>query len=56
VHLLVNNAGVGNRAMFSNATFNDYDWGMNVNVTGVFNGIQTFVPRMKQYCARAELP
>jgi hypothetical protein len=37
------------RAMVSNATFNDYDWGMNVNVTGVFNGIQTFVPRMKQY-------
>jgi NAD(P)-dependent dehydrogenase (short-subunit alcohol dehydrogenase family) len=49
VHLLVNNAGVGVRAMISNATFNDYDWGMAVNTTGVFNGIATFVPRMKAY-------
>ena len=49
VHLLVNNAGVGVRAQVSQATHNDFDWGFSVNVAGVFNGIQTFVPRMLKY-------
>jgi NAD(P)-dependent dehydrogenase (short-subunit alcohol dehydrogenase family) len=49
VHLLVNNAGVGIRAQVSQATHNDFDWGFGVNVGGVFNGIQTFVPRMLKY-------
>ena len=49
VHLLVNNAGVGLFATVSRGTYNDYDWGMNVNVTGVFNGIHAFVPRMLEY-------
>jgi NAD(P)-dependent dehydrogenase (short-subunit alcohol dehydrogenase family) len=49
VHLLVNNAGVGVRAEVGKATFNDYDWGMSVNVGGVFNGINAFLPRMLQY-------
>ena len=49
VHLLVNNAGVGVRAQVAEATRNDFDWGISVNVGGVFNGIQTFVPRMRQY-------
>jgi NAD(P)-dependent dehydrogenase (short-subunit alcohol dehydrogenase family) len=49
VHLLVNNAGVGLFATVSRGSFNDFDWGMAVNVTGVFNGINTFVPRMLEY-------
>ncbi|MEN9705564.1 MAG: hypothetical protein RLZZ393_1443, partial [Pseudomonadota bacterium] len=49
VHLLVNNAGVGIRAQVAQATHNDFDWGFNVNVAGVFNGIQAFVPRMLKY-------
>ena len=49
VHLLVNNAGVGVRAQVSEATRNDFDWGFSVNVGGIFNGIQTFVPRMRAY-------
>lgn len=49
VHLLVNNAGVGLFATVSRGSFNDFDWGMAVNVTGVFNGIHTFVPRMLEY-------
>jgi NADP-dependent 3-hydroxy acid dehydrogenase YdfG len=49
VHLLVNNAGVGVRAEVGRATFNDYDWGMNVNVNGVFNGINALLPRMREY-------
>lgn len=49
VHLLVNNAGVGVRAQVAEATRNDFDWGFGVNVGGVFNGIMTFVPRMRAY-------
>jgi len=47
VHVLVNNAGVGIFGGLSTATYDDWDWGMGVNVTGVFNGIRTFVPRIK---------
>ena len=28
------------------ATYDDWDWQMSVNVGGIINGIQTFVPRM----------
>jgi NAD(P)-dependent dehydrogenase (short-subunit alcohol dehydrogenase family) len=46
VHLLCNNAGIGVRALVSNASYRDWDWAMNVNVGGVFNGIKVFLPRM----------
>ncbi len=49
VHLLVNNAGIGIHSRISNASWNDWDWAMNVNVSGVFNGIRTFLPRMKAH-------
>jgi NAD(P)-dependent dehydrogenase (short-subunit alcohol dehydrogenase family) len=47
VHVVVNNAGVALIGGFSTATYDDWDWGMSVNVTGVFNGIHTFLPRIK---------
>jgi NAD(P)-dependent dehydrogenase (short-subunit alcohol dehydrogenase family) len=46
VHLLCNNAGVGLLALLSKVSWQDWDWMMNVNVNGVFNGIRTFLPRM----------
>lgn len=46
VHLLCNNAGIGVRALVSNASYKDWDWAMSVNVGGVFNGIRAFLPRM----------
>lgn len=49
VHLLVNNAGVGITSQVSNASWNDWDWAMSVNVSGVFNGIRTFLPRMQAH-------
>ncbi len=49
VHLLVNNAGVGVIGGLSKATYDDWDWGMSVNVTGVFNGIHTFLPRIQAH-------
>lgn len=49
VHLLVNNAGVGIIGGLSHATYDDWDWGMSVNVNGVFNGIRTFLPRIQAH-------
>lgn len=45
VHLLVNNAGVGGGAV-TQATFNDWDFAVGVNILGVANGVQIFAPRM----------
>lgn len=49
VHLLCNNAGVGITSFISNASWQDWDWAMDVNVNGVFSGIRTFLPRMKAH-------
>jgi NAD(P)-dependent dehydrogenase (short-subunit alcohol dehydrogenase family) len=46
VHLLVNNAGVGVTATLGNASWQDWDWAIDVNINGVFNGVRTFLPRM----------
>jgi NAD(P)-dependent dehydrogenase (short-subunit alcohol dehydrogenase family) len=46
-HLLFNNAGVGAPAAKPwESTPNDWRWVLNVNVIGVANGVQAFVPRM----------
>ena len=46
VDLFCNNAGVGVLGPMEQATYDDWDWVMGVNVGGVVNGIMTFVPRM----------
>ncbi len=47
VHVLINNAGVAPMVPLTNATFDDWDWCMGVNVTGVFNCIRTFLPYLR---------
>jgi NADP-dependent 3-hydroxy acid dehydrogenase YdfG len=49
VQLLCNTAGVSQFGPMQNATYDDWDWQMGVNVGGVINGIQTFVPRMLKH-------
>lgn len=46
VTLLFNNAGVGGGDSASHMSYATWDWVMGVNVGGVINGMQTFVPRM----------
>ena len=46
VDLLCNTAGVSIFGPMQDATYDDWDWIMNVNVNGVINGIRTFLPRM----------
>jgi NADP-dependent 3-hydroxy acid dehydrogenase YdfG len=49
VHVLVNNAGVGAGGLMQESTYTDWDFVMGVNVTGVINGIVTFLPRMMKH-------
>jgi len=46
VSFLCNNAGVGVIGPMEQATYDDWDWVMGVNVGGVINGVVTMVPRM----------
>lgn len=46
IDILVNNAGVGLEGPLVQAMFADWDYGMGVNLGGVINGIQTFLPQM----------
>ena len=46
VELLFNTAGVSIFGPLLRATADDWEWQMSVNVRGVINGVQTFVPRM----------
>jgi len=46
VDLLCNTAGVSIFGPIQDATYDDWDWIMNVNINGVINGIRTFLPRM----------
>jgi NAD(P)-dependent dehydrogenase (short-subunit alcohol dehydrogenase family) len=49
IHVVVNNAGVGVIGGLSTATYDDWDWAMGVNLTGVFNGIRAFLPRIQSH-------
>ena len=48
VDLLVNNAGIGMLGTLADAGYDDWDWGLGVNLGGVVNGLQTIVPRMRE--------
>ena len=47
IHVICNNAGVSSRGPLERASYDDWDWVMGVNLDGVFNGIHTFLPRIK---------
>jgi NAD(P)-dependent dehydrogenase (short-subunit alcohol dehydrogenase family) len=49
VHLLCNNAGVGDGVAIDSAGYDDWDWVLKINLGGVINGIVTFVPRIKAH-------
>ena len=49
VHVLCNNAGIGIAASVSGASYKDWDWGIDVNLTGVFNGVHVMLPRIRSH-------
>ena len=46
VHVLVNNAGVAVGGSIADMAYTDWDWVVGVNLDGVVNGVQTFLPRI----------
>jgi NADP-dependent 3-hydroxy acid dehydrogenase YdfG len=46
VDLLCNTAGVSQFGPIEDATYDDWDWQIDVNLKGMINGVQTFLPRM----------
>lgn len=49
VHVLCNNAGVSSPIPMDEASFEDWDWILGVNLQGVINGIVSFLPRLKRH-------
>ncbi|MEJ2761090.1 MAG: SDR family NAD(P)-dependent oxidoreductase [Gammaproteobacteria bacterium] len=47
VDILVNNAGVNAFFPMDEATYDDWDWIIDVNLKGIINGLITFMPRLK---------
>ncbi|MHA1885401.1 MAG: SDR family NAD(P)-dependent oxidoreductase, partial [Promethearchaeota archaeon] len=46
VHLLVNNAGIGNTKYTWEYTIKDWEWQLGVNLWGVIHGVRIFAPIM----------
>ena len=49
LHVLVNNAGIGIQGPFQGITYADWDFGLGVNLGGVINGIQTYLPTIRAH-------
>jgi NADP-dependent 3-hydroxy acid dehydrogenase YdfG len=49
VHVVCNNAGINLFNDIGDAKYADWDWVLGVNLGGVINGVQTFVPRIKAH-------
>jgi len=46
IHVLVNNAGLGLLGAIDKTKFDDWDWGLDVMIGGVINGLLTILPRI----------
>lgn len=49
VHMLCNNAGINVFGPIEDANYDDWDWVMDVNLNSVFNGIKSFLPKLKAH-------
>ncbi|GAA1464932.1 SDR family oxidoreductase [Microbacterium thalassium] len=49
IDVLVNNAGIGLTGPVADAVPEDWDWVIDVNIKGVGNGIQAFLPKIRSH-------
>lgn len=49
VHVLCNNAGINLFKTIDESTYEDWDWIVGINLTGVFNGVHEFLPHIKAH-------
>ena len=46
LHVLCNNAGIGILKSLGSASYADWDWAVDVNLNGVFNGVHAMLPKI----------
>jgi short-subunit dehydrogenase len=49
IHVLCNNAGINIFGPVDQATYDDWDWVIGVNLYGVINGLMSFLPKIKAH-------
>jgi NAD(P)-dependent dehydrogenase (short-subunit alcohol dehydrogenase family) len=49
IHLLCNNAGIGMSKSIAKASWNDWDWAVDVNLNAAFNGVHLILPRIRSH-------
>jgi NAD(P)-dependent dehydrogenase (short-subunit alcohol dehydrogenase family) len=49
IHVLVNNAGLGLLGTIDKTRYDDWDWGLDVMIGGVVNGVLTVLPRIRAH-------
>jgi NAD(P)-dependent dehydrogenase (short-subunit alcohol dehydrogenase family) len=49
IHVLCNNAGIGLLRSIGTASWQDWDWAVDVNLNAVFNGVKLFLPRIRAH-------
>lgn len=49
IHILCNNAGVNLTGPMDQATYEDWDWALGVNLGGVINTLVSILPRLKRH-------
>jgi len=49
VHVLFNNAGIGLLGSIKEASYDDWDWMLSVNLSAVFNGVRSFLPHLRAH-------
>ena len=47
INLIINNAGVNLSATFEGASYDDFEWLMNINFWGVVHGTKAFLPHLR---------
>ncbi|MGK0225437.1 MAG: short-subunit dehydrogenase [Thermoproteota archaeon] len=47
INLIINNAGVDLSATFEGASYDDFEWLMNINFWGVVHGTKAFLPHLR---------
>lgn len=49
VHILCNNAGINLFKTIDESSYEDWDWVINCNLNGVFNGVHAFLPHIRAH-------
>ena len=49
IHLLCNNAGIGLLKSIGKASWNDWDWAVDVNLNTIFNGVHLMLPKIRAH-------